>query len=563
MNKIYYIDLDREKRNTAGAKAPDDIAELCRRGGYHRISMPLYPRDKSKLIQKIWLLTVCTCNWWRIMHCVEEDSIIIYQHPQYGVRIAEKMIPMVQRKRNCKFVTVVHDLESLRGGIEGVIKNNSRTNKLADSILLRHIPTYGIRTCAKVRDNKEELTRTAQELVIINLVMSIVSYAVFVIALIFVPRLRAERTLYAIVSLTIIFNVMGMEWLYKALEQYTYITIRSIVFKFIALVAMFAFVHQKADYVVYGAITLIAASGSSVFNLINTHKFIGMRPVGKYHFKRHFKPIVVFFAMSCATTVYTHLDTVMLGFMKTDADVGYYNAAVKIKTILVSIVTSLGVVLLPRASYYIEHKMVDEFYRIAHKAINFVFLIALPMMLYFMIFAKEGILFLSGDAYENAVLPMQIIMPTIIFIGLTNVMGIQILVPLGREKIVLYSEIAGAVADLIANFILIPRFASVGAAIGTLIAEIVVWIVQFCALKNEIAPAYSRIQYPQMVVALAIGCAASVWVKILGWNAFFTLLLSAILFFGSYGLVLILTHEPLVIEIVNQIFGKVKKFISL
>ncbi len=423
------------------------------------------------------------------------------------------------------------------------------------------IPTYGIRACAKVRDNKEELTRTAQELVIINLVMSIVSYAALAIALIFVPRLRAERTLYAIVSLTIIFNVIGMEWLYKALEQYTYITIRSIVFKFIALITMFAFVHQKADYVVYGAITFIAASGSSVFNLINAHKFIGMRPVGKYHFKRHFKPIAVFFAMSCATTIYTNLDTVMLGFMKTDADVGYYNAAVKIKTILVSIVTSLGVVLLPRASYYIEHKMVDEFYRIAHKAINFVFLIALPMMLYFIIFAKEGIFFLSGDAYGNAVLPMQIIMPTLIFIGLTNVMGIQMLVPLGREKIVLYSEIAGAVVNLIINFILIPRFASAGAAIGTLIAEIVVWIVQCGALKNEIVPAYSKIQYPQMVVALAIGCAASVWVKMLGWNSFFMLLLSAILFFGSYGLVLILTHEPLVLEIVNQIFGKVKKFI--
>lgn len=83
------------------------------------------------------------------------------------------------------------------------------------------------------------------------------------------------------------------------------------------------------------------------------------------------------------------------------------------------------------------------------------------------------------------------------------------LVPLGREKIVLYSEIAGAVVDLIVNFILIPRFASAGAAIGTLIAEIVVWIVQFSALKNEIAPAYSKIQYLQMIVALAIGCAAS------------------------------------------------------
>lgn len=91
----------------------------------------------------------------------------------------------------------------------------------------------------------------------------------------------------------------------------------------------------------------------------------------------------------------------MLGFMTTDADVGYYNAAVKIKTILVSIVTSLGVVLLPRASYYIEHKMIDEFYRIAHKAINFVFLIALPMMLYFMILQKKAFSFCPAVPMKN------------------------------------------------------------------------------------------------------------------------------------------------------------------
>lgn len=421
------------------------------------------------------------------------------------------------------------------------------------------IPTYGIRACAKVRDDKEELTRTTQELVIINFVMSVISYTALAVALMLVPRLREERALYIIVSLTIAFNVIGMEWMYKALEQYTYITIRSIIFKFVALIVMFVFVHQKSDYIFYGAITILAASGSNIFNFINAHKFIDMRPVGKYHFKRHFKPIAVFFAMSCATTIYTHLDTVMLGFMTTDADVGYYNAAVKIKTILVSIVTSLGVVLLPRASYYIEHKMIDEFYRIAHKAINFVFLIALPMMLYFMIFAKEGIFFLSGSAYEKSILPMQVIMPTLLFIGLTNVMGIQMLVPLGKEKIVLYSEIAGAVVDLIVNFALIPRYASVGAAIGTLAAEIVVWVVQFGALKQDIIPAYKKIQYPQMLLALVIGCVASVWVKMLGWNSFFVLLLSAILFFGSYGLVLLIAHEPLVSEIVTQVIDKAMK----
>ena len=133
------------------------------------------------------------------------------------------------------------------------------------------------------------------------------------------------------------------------------------------------------------------------------------------------------------------------------------------------------------------------------------------------------------------------------------------LVPLGKEKIVLYSEIAGAVVDLIVNFALIPRYASVGAAIGTLAAEIVVWVVQFGALKQDITPAYKKIQYPQMLLALVIGCVVSVWVKMLGWNSFFVLLLSAILFFGSYGLVLLIAHEPLVLEIVTQVIDKAKK----
>ena len=190
------------------------------------------------------------------------------------------------------------------------------------------IPTYGIRACAKVRDNRKELTKTAQEIFGINIVMTLLAYAVFVVALITVPRLQQDKTLFLIVSTTMIFNAIGMEWLYKALEQYTYITIRSIIFKFVALVAMFLLIHEKSDYVIYGGISILASSASNVFNFVNVHRYIGFRPVGQYDFKRHLKPITVFFAMSCATTVYTHLDTVMLGLMTTDADVGYYTAAV-------------------------------------------------------------------------------------------------------------------------------------------------------------------------------------------------------------------------------------------
>lgn len=420
------------------------------------------------------------------------------------------------------------------------------------------IPTYGIKVCAQVRDDHEKLTRTTQELLIINIVMTVISYVAFIIALFAVPKLASDKMLYVITSSTILLTTIGMEWLYKALEQYTYITIRSIIFKFIGLVAMFMLVRSKNDYVMYAGITVFAASASFILNLLNAHKYIGLKPVGHYNFKRHFKPVAIFFAMSCATTIYTNLDSVMLGFMATNADVGYYGAAVKIKNILVSIVTSLGTVLLPRAAYYIEHQQMDEFKKLSRKALNFVFIIASPMMIYFILFAKQGIFFLSGDAFAPAVVPMQLIMPTLLLIGITNILGIQILVPLGYEKAVLVSEIVGAVIDLVVNALLIPVYQSSGAAIGTLLAEFAVMVVQCIALKNEIKTAFSDIKYLKIILAIIIASLASFWVTALNLHVFITLVISAILFFGVYGLVLIIMKEKLVIEILTQIFSKLK-----
>lgn len=423
------------------------------------------------------------------------------------------------------------------------------------------IPTYGIRACARVRDDKEKLTKTVQELLIINTVISAIVYVVFIIALLTVPKMRSDSTLFLITSSTIFFNVIGVEWMYKGLEQYTYITIRSIIFKFIGLILMFFLVREKADYVWYGFITIFAASASNIFNFINIHKYISLKPVGHYDFKLHLKAVAVFFAMSCATTIYTNLDTVMIGFIKGDIENGYYNAAVRIKSILVSIVTSLGAVLLPRASYYLENKLVDEFKKISQKALSFVFIIAVPMMVYFMLFAHESIYFLAGSAYDKSILPMQIIMPTLLFIGLTNIMGIQMLVPLGKEKYVLYSEIAGAIVDLVLNAILIPFMGAAGAAIGTLAAEAVVWIVQFRYLKEDVMPMFRSIHYGLIITATAISTAVSATTKLLSWHPFFILVLSAVLYFGIYLLVLTIGKEPLVIELEDKFLGRfIKKW---
>ncbi|MBO4835480.1 MAG: flippase [Lachnospiraceae bacterium] len=421
------------------------------------------------------------------------------------------------------------------------------------------IPTYGVRACARVRDDKEKLSRTAQELLIINVIMCLVSYALLAIAILAIPKFRDQKTLLIIISSTLIFSAIGMEWLYKALEQYTYIALRSIVFNAIAIVAMFLLVHQQSDYIIYGAIGVCASSLGYILNIIHARKYIILKPLGNYDLKQHFKPVLVFFAMASAVTIYTNLDNVMLGFMKTDKDVGYYHAAVRIKTILVALVTSLGTVLLPRVSYYVQQGKMEEFKRVTKKAINFVFVFAVPVMIYFMIFAKNGVLLLSGPDFMGAVQPMQILMPTLLFIGLTGLLGIQILVPLGKEKYVLYSEIAGAVVDLILNAILIPKLGASGAAIGTVVAEAVVLIVQIIALrKDNIRDAFRPVQYWKILIAVIVGCGACFWVLLLNLGNFITLLISAILFFAVYAGILLLLREPMAGEILDII----KRFLT-
>ena len=418
------------------------------------------------------------------------------------------------------------------------------------------IPTYGIRATAQVRDNRLELTRVVHELTVINLVMTAFSYLALAVALVTVPRLQSDRILYLVVSSTMLFNAIGIEWMYKGLEQYTYITVRSVVFKFIALIAMFLLIHQQSDYVLYGAISVFASSASSVLNFINARKYITMHPVGGYRFRRHWKAVGVFFAMSVATTVYTNLDQLMLGLMTTSEDVGYYGAAVKIKTVLVSAVTSLGAVLLPRSSYYVEKKNMGAFREVTHKALNFVMLVSVPLTLFFVLFAEPGVYLLSGPAYGDAVLPMQVIMPTLLLIGLSSITGIQILVPLGRENV-------GAVTDLILNLLLIPELKSTGAALGTLAAEFVVLAVQMAALRGEIRELFSGIQYWKIIFSAVLGTAASLPVFLQPSGTaevrnFFILLAGALLFFGVDGVSLFFLKEPMALSIWKQAENKVR-----
>ena len=289
-------------------------------------------------------------------------------------------------------------------GAEGIGKVTFATSVITYFSMFAQlgIPTYGIRACAKVRDNKELLSKTVHEILIINTITCIISYISLAIALTVIPKFASDKMLFLVISSTILLNALGVEWLFKALEQYTYITIRSIVFKFIALIAMFLLVHSETDYVMYGAVTILAASASNVLNFLYLPKLVYIKPIGNYNLAQHMKMILVFFALSVATTIYTNLDNVMLGFMTNDIEVGYYTASVKVKGILVSVVTAVSTVLLPRASYYVDKGLLKELYGIAKKAMSFVMLVAVPFVVYFTMYAKECIVLLSGRGGSGA-----------------------------------------------------------------------------------------------------------------------------------------------------------------
>ena len=400
------------------------------------------------------------------------------------------------------------------------------------------IPTYGIRACAQIRDDHKELTRTAHEIFIINAGMTILVYISFFIAIHTVKRFQADQMLFLVCGSTIFFNLLGMEWLYKALEQYQYITIRSILFKLLSVILIFLLIHSKDDYIIYGGISVIASAGANILNFFHIRHYISLKPCPSYKIIRHIKPILIFFALTIAATIYTNLDIVMLGFISGDTEVGYYNAAVKIKVILTTFVTSLGAVLMPRISYYVENHQRDKYMALIKKAFDFVIFSAIPLCIYFTFMAKESILFLSGSAYLNSVIPMQVIMPTIFFIGLTNIIGIQLLVPLGKELLVFYSTCAGAVIDVILNLYFIPRCASTGAAIGTVTAELTVLLVQGWFVRSYISAIIPSLQIHKVLTALIPSILVLLYVRHFmaahNFTVFFTLIVTALCFFASY-----------------------------
>ena len=338
------------------------------------------------------------------------------------------------------------------------------------------IPLYGIREIARTRENKLNLSKSFSEILFLNLITTIFGIVIFIIFL-NLNLFGNDIKLFQIMSLNIIFTFIGVEWYFQGIEDYGYITKRSILFKIISIIFMFIFVKKKEDIVIYAGILVLALVGSNILNFFKAEKKV-LISFKNLNIKKHLKPILTIFSMNIATSIYTNLDSVMLGYRSSEYALGIYSASSKIIHLILGIVTSLGAVLLPRISNYIVNKKEDELKEVLENTLTFLLAISIPCIIGINFTAVEIIKIFSGNEFMTAVKTMRILSSLIFFIAFSNFLGIQILYPRGEEKRVLYSVIVGAVVNFSLNWILIPKYAENGAAVATGIAEGFVLLTQ-------------------------------------------------------------------------------------
>lgn len=417
------------------------------------------------------------------------------------------------------------------------------------------ISTYGIRAVASIREDKNKLSRIVQELAVINIIMSgLVTLLLLGMALV-IKQLSKESSLLLITSLTILSSPLALNWLYSGIEEYAYITKRSLIFKAFSLILIFLFVKKPADYVVYAGITLFSTLGSNILNVWHSRKFVYIKRYKNLEFKKHFKPMFYLFASLLAVNIYTNLDTVMLGFINGNEAVGYYSVASKVKWILLSLITSISAVLLPRLSFYISKKDTSKFNKMLKESSAVIFFIAIPLVAFFIVEAQNSIQLLGGEKYISATLSMQILMPILVISGFSNITGNQILIPMNRERYFMFAVSLGALVNLGLNLILMPKLGIIGASMATLFAELTQMTVQFIYSYKYLAGNISKNNLRNVILATVIATIILIVVesRIVLATPFLSLFLAGSIFFSIYLGILLLLKEEVTIQLLQFI----------
>ncbi len=335
------------------------------------------------------------------------------------------------------------------------------------------ISTIAIREIAKVRNDYSQLSKTYSSLLTLNLLTTLLAIVVLLVLSYLLPKLHSYQEMIFIGGARLLFNALLVEWFYKGIENFRYITVRAIFVRLIYVAAVFILVRSTKDYVIYFALTALTVAINAIINIIYSSKFARFS-ISHIDFRPYIKPLLILGVYQILTSMYTSFNVMYLGLVTNDTEVGYYTTAVKLFTIILSIFTAFTGVMLPRMSSLYSEGRIDEFKVMIKKSIDILFVFVMPLIVISEVYAPQIIHIMAGNGYEGAILPMRIVMPLMLIIGYEQIMIIQILSPMKKDRSILINSIWGGIIALILNILLVKTYWAVGSSVVWVISELVV-----------------------------------------------------------------------------------------
>ncbi|MCD8396516.1 MAG: flippase [Lachnospiraceae bacterium] len=415
--------------------------------------------------------------------------------------------------------------------------------------------TYANREIAYVRDDREKLTKTFLEIFLLRTVLCVLVVLVYVgIAL------RSEyRTVFLIQTVTLVCYFFDISWLFIGMEEMKPVVIRNICVKLLVTACIFLLIRKPDDLLLYVTIT---ASGQLLGDLLMAwqgRRYLDIRGIGALNLRRHIRPVLLLFLPQAASSLYVLFDKTMLGLLSDQIGcVSLYDKAESlVKTPLV-FATAMTAVLMPRIANEFAAGHREKIKELVQGSVNFMLLFFLPIAFGMAVIAETFVPWYLGEAYQASIAVVHILSPVILAIALSNVSGTQFLVATKETRPLTVSYVAGALFNLVGNFILIPIFNERGAAITTVCAEWLVTLLQFYAVQKRIGPLHLwKNNWKKLVAALGMlllivplgRIADSIWVVLL------QMICGAIVYFA----LLLLLREKMLLEVLQKLCARAKK----
>lgn len=390
---------------------------------------------------------------------------------------------------------------------------------------------YGNRLISKARDDKEDVSVTFWNLFYFQMITSGICIVLYILYYI-----NFGKTTYGLVSLCqtpyIFASFFEISWFFYGLENFRFMVLRNVVVKVGTTACVFLFVRTSEDVWVYVLINALSLLIGQLCMWPFLLKQIKWAPVEWNRIKQHFKSNMVLFVSVVAVSIYTLMDKIMIEWMSTTKEVGYYENSEKLFNLGCNIVGSIGFVMLPRMTYLMEKDDQDQVGFFLKKSMKYMIVFAIAICFGFIGIADQFCVLFFGENFEKSGIILSVLSPAIILYAWENILRTEYLLPSGRDKVFVTGTMVAAFVNLVLNSLLIPVFGAVGAAAGTVCAQLAEAMYQSIIVRKELPiSTYIKINVP----FFAVGVFMSLCCRMIGkvWGTSVIVLGSQILIGGA------------------------------